>query len=116
MPRTGSTGARGYGTLHVRATRKLKEQMRAHGGAHCARGGEWMEPWQLDLPRTDPRSVDGDHVGLPVGWGGTSTDALSCAHHNRQHGARMGNLARGRMPKLPERGKRAQVLVTSRDW
>lgn len=120
MPRHGGTQHRGYGIQHQRRTAELKAQMRADGGAVCARGGEWMQAWQLDLPSTDPQSIDGDHVELPVAHGGrTEHLALSCAHHNRQHGARLGNSMRGRGDRPIDRPRHAtppDVLITSRDW
>ena len=65
-------------------------------GDLCARGGEPMYRWQLDLPRDDPRKIHADHVGVLVSEDETALpDALSCAHHNLSHGARHGNRARG---------------------
>lgn len=120
MPRPGSTGQRGYGAEHQRETARLKAQMREAGGAPCARGGEWMQAWQLDLPHTHPMSVDGDHHHLPLALGGRLVDALSCAHHNRQHGARLGNQARahGGLPGPAPRPSRdlAPQPRTSRAW
>lgn len=64
-------------------------------GQPCARGGEPLYLWQLDLPRYHPRSIHGDHVGTPRALGGQLPDALTCAHHNLSHGARLGNQLRG---------------------
>ena len=121
MPRTGTTSSRGYDAAHQRAVAQLKQQMRANGGPWCARGGEWLQVWQLDLVPTDPLSIDGDHLELPLALGGTLEHlALSCAHHNRQHGARLGNRARrhGGLPgpaPSPSRDLAPQPK-TSRSW
>lgn len=118
MPRPGSTRSRGYGAEHQRETARLKQQMREACGATCARGGEWLQVWQLDLPHTHPQSIDGDHHGLPLALGGRLVDALSCAHHNRQHGARLGNQARahGGLPDQPPPPSRTLAPKTSRAW
>lgn len=106
-----------YGAAHQRRTRELKANL--HDGDPCARGGEPLYRWQLDLPAHHPRSIDGDHVGSPVVNGeGALPDALSCAHHNRSHGARMGNKLRGRAQaprRAPSRALPA-APITSRRW
>lgn len=96
MPRPGSSTQRGYGAAHQRARRQLKAELRCLGTVPCARGGEPLHAWQLDLPRGHPASIHADHVGTPRSLGGQLPDALSCAHHNQQHGARLGNRMRAR--------------------
>lgn len=93
MPRTGTTTQRGYGAAHAARARELKAAMR--DGQRCARGGEPMYRWQLDLPRGHPRCIHADHLATPRVLGGDLPDALTCAHHNQQHGARLGNRLRG---------------------
>lgn len=95
MPRAGSTADRGYAQAHRNRVRQLKAAL--VDGTPCARGGEPLYRWQLQLPARDPRSLDGDHVTRPSCFGGGVDNlptALSCAHHNRQHGARLGNQLR----------------------
>jgi hypothetical protein len=76
-------------------------------GQPCARGGEPLYRWQLDLPRTDRRKIHADHVGVRVAHDETALpDALSCAYHNLQHGAREGNRERGRIKGEIERAAR----------
>jgi hypothetical protein len=99
MPRRGKTTARGYGTEHRRTTAQLKAAMR--DGQPCARGGEPLYRWQLALSPHHPLSIDGDHVGKARALGGSRTDGLSCAHHNRQHGARLGNRLRRAIRYVP---------------
>lgn len=93
MPRPGNTTERGYGHAHRTRAAQLKADMR--DGQPCARGGEPMYRWQLGLPRGHPRSIHADHHGTPRALGGDLPDALTCAHHNQQHGARLGNHLRG---------------------
>ncbi len=107
MARGKSSTQAGYDYKHRRAAAQLKAAMRAAGGAYCARGGEWMDAAQLDLPRNHPLKVHADHVGVArVLNPGGLPDALSCQHHNTQHGARLGNRLRG----LARRGQ--QVAPT----
>jgi hypothetical protein len=115
MPRHGKTNQRGYGIEHQRTTAQLKAAMR--DGQPCARGGEPLYRWQLALAASHPQSIDGDH-GQARALGGTRTDSLSCAHHNRQHGARLGNRMRGLRIHIQaqEQRQRPDILTTSRDW
>lgn len=116
MPRAGGTAERGYGAEHRRDTAQLKAALR--DGQPCARGGEPLYRWQLALPAHHPQSIDGDHVGKARALGGSRTDGLSCARHNRQHGARLGNRMRGLRitPDPPTPVARPDLLITSRDW
>ena len=109
-----------YGTAHRREAARLKREMR--DGHPCARGGEQMYRWQLELPRTDPRSIHADHVGTPRALGGKLPDGLTCAHHNMSHGARLGHRLKeqgqgdaSRHCSTPSRAL-AAVPVTSREW
>jgi len=118
VPRHGTTAARGYGHAHRAATAKLKANM--HDGQPCARGGEPLYRWQLDLPRGHRRSIHGDHVGQPRALGGDLPDALTCCYHNTQHGGRLASRlrARGHRP-APQHQPRRQLAPqpkTSRDW
>jgi hypothetical protein len=114
VPRPGTTTQRGYGAAHAARARELKAAMR--DGQPCGRGGEPMYRWQLDLPRGHPRSIHADHLGTPRALGGDLPDALTCAHHNQQHGARLGNrlrgaARRGRSPGAPRgRGRTSGPL------
>ena len=118
MPATNRTSD-SYGAAHRREAARLKHDMR--DGQPCARGGEPLFRWQLELPRTDPRSIHADHVGTPRALGGHLPDALTCAHHNLQHGARLGHSLKARgidasaSCSRPSR-ELAAVPVTSREW
>jgi hypothetical protein len=58
-----------------------------------------MYRWQLQLGQYDPRSIDGDHVAMPMALCASPSvdnlpNALTCARHNRSHGATLGNRLR----------------------
>lgn len=114
MPRPGTTAQRGYGSPHAARARELKAAM--VDGQRCARGGERMYRHQLALPRSHPRSIEADHVSTPRALGHhlaeNLPDALSCAHHNRQHGARLGNHLRGAARGARHRGRRTRGSTT----
>lgn len=113
-----------YSSDHRRVAAHLRAALR--DGQPCARGGEPLYRWQLTLPAHHPLSLEADHILLPLAFGDSPPDALSCAHHNRGHGARLRNaLAAARRaqygeyrpPRARRRARQPHLPTpTSRPW